>query len=268
MNLITCVCGYECAKRNFIRHRKTCKAIPIYEEKIKLESDLADMKRMYTLATTTTNEELLRHNMEMKQILKHKDDQITQKDDHISFKDDQIAQKDDQIAQKDEQIAQKDDQIKQLQSALVAKPTTNNDIRIINLIPFGQEPLPDAAKVRSLLSRPSESIPRYIKLKYIDSNDGVPNIQIPNIRSNEVRVVEEKDGKRVWTLKDKKRTLESMAESNLSEMVDEYDARSSKSWKQWYESSGLGGEGYDKTESFKDLVHDINLTLLNHRSPS
>ena len=146
--------------------------------------------------------------------------------------------------------------------------TITNNNQIININIFGQENSVDPKLVMPLLRRPLESIPKYIQLKHFAN--GVGNIRIPNVRGNDVQVVEQDltTGEKRWVRRDRKRTVARMTETDIGDLVDNYNARDYAHWKVWYEASRLGEPGYDMTDSWRSLIKEVELMIINNRQMS
>ena len=75
----------------------------------------------------------------------------------------------------------------------------------------------------------------------------------------------EEDGNNKWSHRDKKTAVSDLFEHNLEELLGFYEAERVPLWRQWYKGSGLAGDGYDKTETFKDQVNHVEQVLLDER---
>ena len=153
-----------------------------------------------------------------------------------------------------------------LDEARKARPNQNVTI---NIVPYGQEAPLTNTQVRSILSSiPSESVSRYVELKHFGKPEH-SNIRIPNKRGRTLQVVEEdKDGKRRrWVDKDRKEMLSAITDASLEELIDRFDAEKYKEWNDWFESSGLKDEGYDKTEAFKEIMKKVE-NVITSQNPS
>lgn len=51
----------------------------------------------------------------------------------------------------------------------------------------------------------------------------------------------------------------------LEELKEKHKALRVAVWKQWYEESGLSGNGYYKTDAWKEIQKQVELLLLNNR---
>lgn len=144
------------------------------------------------------------------------------------------------------------------------KNVTNN-FNILNICPFGQEPAIQHEDVKPLLTLPAKSVPKYIQMKHFTSSD-TKNVCLTNVRGNTIQVVEEdQDGTRKWVQRDRNQTIYDMTESNLEELKEKHKALRVAVWKQWYEESGLSGNGYYKTDAWKEIQKQVELLLLNNR---
>ena len=158
-----------------------------------------------------------------------------------------------------------------LDEARNARPTQNvtNQNVTINIVPYGREAPLTNTQVRSILSSiPSESVSKYIELKHFGKPEH-SNIRIPNKRGRTLQVVEEdKDGKRRrWVDKDRKEMLSAITDASLEELIDRFDAEKYKEWNDWFESSGLKDEGYDKTDAFKEIMKKVE-NVITSQNPS
>lgn len=138
-----------------------------------------------------------------------------------------------------------------------ARPVHNNVT--INIVPYGQEEPLSSAQVQSILSRlPSESVPRYIEMKHFSKPENA-NIRITNKRGRILQVVQEDGNKRRrWVDRDRIDMLSAITEQSFEELIDQFDAEKYKNWNQWYESSGLDKEGYDKTDAFREIMKKVD----------
>jgi len=97
----------EQLKERIFNNCNVLKPVIYFLENEKILDDSCYLKYILLL------EKNLKDYLQLKRLLKAKDDEIKQKDDEIKQKDDEIKQKDDEIKQKDDEIKQKDDGIKQ-----------------------------------------------------------------------------------------------------------------------------------------------------------
>ena len=148
------------------------------------------------------------------------------------------------------------------------RPTTinyNNSVNV-NILAYGQEPLPDARDVRSILLPPENSVARYIALKHF-RDPSTCNLRISNKKSKTIQVVEPDVNNALrWTEKNRKEMIEKMVDDNLDELTDTHGAARLERWKRWYESSGLEEPGYDKTEAYKRIQQDVENMLLSQKN--
>ena len=149
------------------------------------------------------------------------------------------------------------------------RPTTinnyNNSVNV-NILAYGQEPLPDARDVRSILLPPENSVARYIALKHF-RDPSTSNLRISNKKSKTIQIVEaDVNNDLRWTEKNRKEMIEKMVDDNLDELTDTHGAARLERWKRWYQSSGLEEPGYDKTEAYKRIQRDVENMLLSQRN--
>ena len=157
-----------------------------------------------------------------------------------------------------------------LDEARNARPTQNvtNQNVTINIVPYGQEEPLTKAQVRSILSSiPSESVSKYIEMKHFSKPESA-NIRIPNKRGRTLQVVEEDVQKRRrWVNKDRKEMLTAITDASLDELIEKFDAEKYMGWNNWFESSGLKDEGYDKTDAFKEIMKKVD-NIITSQNPS
>ena len=157
-----------------------------------------------------------------------------------------------------------------LEEARAARPVQNvNNNVTINIVPYGQEEALTTTDVQSILQHlpGSETIPRYIEMKHFRNPEN-SNIRITNKRGRIMQVVEE-DGRkrRRWVDRDRTEMLSAITEKSLDELLNEFDAEKYKRWNQWYESSGLDDEGFDKTDAFREIMKKVeNVITSQNRS--
>ena len=148
------------------------------------------------------------------------------------------------------------------------RPTTiYNDHSVnVNILAYGQEPLPTTQDVRNILLPPENSVARYIALKHF-RDPCTSNLRISNKKSKTIQVVEPDINNHLrWTEKNRKEMIEKMVDDNLEELTDTHGARTLARWKRWYVSSGFEEPDYDKTEAYKRLQEDVENMLLSQRN--
>lgn len=216
----TCICGYETRSDYIHKHIKTCTAIPIIR---KLKEENINLKTRIEIY-----------------------DELP-----FSKRDDEVEYLRKQLEIKNQIIQQKDAEIKLLSSN---QNVTNhfNVTNVLNIFPYGKEPILEKKDVLTLLAKPSESVPLYIKMKHF--KDGLSNVRIKN---NDIEVVEENEnGELSWVVKDKNETLFAITDTNLEEFHDEYGSNDFM-WKRWFITNGLNRDGYEHTRQFKDLLKKV-----------
>jgi hypothetical protein len=148
------------------------------------------------------------------------------------------------------------------------RPTTinyNNSVNV-NILAYGQEPLPNTRDVRKILLPPETSIARYIALKHF-RDPSTSNLRISNKKSKTIQVVEPDVNSQLrWTEKDKKEMIEKLVDENIDELTETHGAAKVDQWRRWYESSGLEEPGYDKTDAYKRIERDVENMLLSQRN--
>ena len=166
-----------------------------------------------------------------------------------------------------DKLAKLSDDLDAERSRPLVQNTTTNNIVHVNILPFGEEPTPSWQAVQKLLqTQPEGSVARYIKMKHFD-NYATANLRIPNKRARTMQIVEEDpDGSKRWVEKNRRRMIDKLAEDNLIELTDEFDAEKVARWRDWYHQSGLAGAGFDKTDAWKRLQEDVENMLLSQRA--
>lgn len=148
------------------------------------------------------------------------------------------------------------------------RPTTinyNNSVNV-NILAYGQEPLPDTRDVRNILLPPETSIARYIALKHF-RDPSTSNVRISNKKSKTIQVVEPDVNSQLrWTEKNRKEMIEKLVDENLDELTETHGAAKVERWRRWYETSGLEEPGYDKTDTYKRIERDVENMLLSQRN--
>lgn len=167
-----------------------------------------------------------------------------------------------------EKQAENDRLVKEIEE-LRKRPTTinnyNNSVNV-NILAYGQEPLPDTRDVRSILLPPENSVARYIALKHF-RDPSTCNLRISNKKSKTIQVVEpDVNNDLRWTEKNRKEMIEKMVDENLDELTETHGAARLERWKRWYQSSGFEEPGYDKTEAYKRIQQDVENMLLSQKN--
>ena len=179
-----------------------------------------------------------------------------------------------ELTQKNAYLEQRNSELVAENASLIAenidlkKSRTNTTINVanhFNIVAYGQEPLPEFKDVLPILRSGENSVARYIELKHF-SKPETSNMRIQNKRSRTMQIVEEDANKRLrWTEKDRKRMIEILVDSNIDELIKKHGAEKVLLWKQWYDSSGLGNDKYDKTEAWKQINNDVENMLMSQR---
>ena len=149
------------------------------------------------------------------------------------------------------------------------RPTTinnyNNSVNV-NILAYGQEPLPSTRDVRNILLPPENSVARYIALKHF-RDPSTSNLRISNKKSKTMQVVEpDVNNDLRWTEKNRKEMIEKMVDENLDELTETHGAAKVERWRRWYESSGLEEPGYDKTDAYKRIERDVENMLMSQKN--
>ena len=151
------------------------------------------------------------------------------------------------------------------------RPTTinnnyNNNSVNVNILAYGQEPLPDTKDVCSILFPPENSVARYIELKHF-RDPNTSNLRISNKKSKTMQVLEPDVNNRLrWTEKNRKEMIEKMVDDNLEELTDTHGAAKVARWKRWYTSSGFEEPGYDRTDAYRRIQEDVENMLLSQKN--
>tara|TARA_B110001450_G_scaffold79537_1_gene75431 strand:- start:5599 stop:6240 length:642 start_codon:yes stop_codon:yes gene_type:complete len=152
---------------------------------------------------------------------------------------------------------------------LRGRPTTinyNNNSVNVNILAYGQEPLPNTHDVRNILLPPETSIARYIALKHF-RDPSTSNVRISNKKAKTIQVVEPDVNSQLrWTEKNRKEMIEKMVDENIDELTETHGAAKVERWRRWYETSGLEEPGYDKTDTYKRIERDVENMLLSQRN--
>lgn len=151
-----------------------------------------------------------------------------------------------------------------LEEARSARPNVNNNVTI-NIIPFGEEVRLPMEAVKPLMRSPSESVPRYIEMKHFRHRE-TANIRIPNKRGRTIQVVEQNSNGKRWVDKDRKEMLSQLTDTSLDELIEYYDAEKDVMWNNWFKKSRLNDDGYDKTDTFREIVRKVENVITSQRA--
>lgn len=221
-----CICGYETRSDYMKKHVQSCSAVPIIN-KLKQENKFLQTQ-VYILQQVESHDTR-----------------------------DEIIYLREQLELKGRIIEEKDNEIREL---LKNQNVTNNYnvTNVLNIFPFGQEPLVERNDALLLLKKPSDSVPMYIKMKHF--KDGLSNVRI---HGNSIEVVEESEsGEKKWVVRDKHETLFRLTDTNLEEFHQEYGSNDFM-WKRWFITRGYNRDGYEKTHHFKDLLKKVENVFIN-----
>lgn len=235
-----CECGFMCAAKNMSRHKSRC-----------------NIRKMSVME---------------KQLLQHLQDKIEESkrmtDSKLDEKDRLIAEKDRLIAEKDKLIANKEAEINRLltehlaESRMQGRPTTINNFNHINIVAFGDEPIPNTTEVLKILYPPEDSVTKYIELKHF-RDPSTSNVRIRNKRSKTIQVLQHDVNRRLrWTERDRKQTIERIVDDNMVELTEKHGASNVARWRRWYHSNMLEAPGYDKTDAYKRILQDVEYMLV------
>lgn len=220
-----CICGFECRSDYMRKHTEICKArhtiVTLRDENLVLKSKVIFFTEL-------------------------------QQNSHG----DEITYLRNQLDLKNKIIQQKDEEIRRLSSN---QNITNhfNVTNVLNIFPFGQEPMIDKHIANSLLLKPSESVPLYIKMKH--TKDGVSNVRI---KDDDIEVIEEDaNGQLTWVMKDKYNTIFQITDTNLEEFHEEFGSTDFM-WKRWFINNGYNQDGYENTEKFQDLMKKVEKVFI------
>ena len=222
-----CICGYKSDKTcNFQRHRNKCRAYSVSIQKDSKIIKLQDENKYLKNMLASIQSDKANESMKENLILK--------------------------------------DKILQLTETLANERKDRQKITII--FPYGQEPPLDKTKVLPLLKQPSESISKYFQLKHFDRTNS-RNLRLGNIRSNTIQLFQTDTltGEIKWTHVDKRKTLSDIAESNIDELREEYNAEKVELWREWYYGNKLNEDGFDKQPEWKALLGKMERVLMNNR---
>ena len=177
------------------------------------------------------------------------------------------------IIKKDEQINMMTNELHHMRSSmkntileLTAELASERKNRVVHnnitiIIPFGQEKRIQPQMVHALLQNPRDSVPMYIKLKHVDNNC---NVRINSKESNTLQIIkaDEQTGICKWFCVDKN-MLADIAETNLDELREQFNAEDVKIWKKWYYENKLDQYGFEETEEWKYMMQRIEEILVN-----
>lgn len=231
----TCECGFSCLSKNMARHKVQCQA------------------RVFAMQVC-----------ELKLQIMEKDRQMMSRDALLSR---QIEEREKIIAQKDLEIhhLRMEKQLAEQESEnnrLRCRPTTININNQVNIIAFGDEPIPSTVDVSKILSPPDKSVSKYIELKHF-RDPRTSNFRIRNKRSKTIQVWRPDVNERLrWTELDRRETIENIVDNNLVELTEKHGASRVAQWRRWYQSSGLEEIGYNKTSTYKRILQDVEYLLV------
>ena len=218
---VVCECGYD-KQAHLARHMRTCKVYIISQQRIK-------------------EEQLETRNAQLKE---------------------QLAQREEQLVQQEKQIAVLNGRLDEARKSRPVKNSVkNNNNVIINVVPFGKEPMPDTQEILDLLNKPESSLSRYIEMKHF-RQPNTANVRLSSKRAKTMQVLEKDVNEQLrWIDKDKVEMLEDIAEKSIEELVDAHHAEQNDRWRQWY--SKMPEEGFDKTDTWKRAVGTIENMLIS-----
>ena len=219
--VLVCECGYE-KQDHMTRHLRTCKIRrKLQEQRIQLE------EQQHRIQLEEQNAKLKEQNIQLER----------------------------QIADLNGRL----DEARKTRS--VKHNVKNNNFNIINIVPFGTEPMPDTKEILDILNKPESSLSRYIELKHF-REPNTANVRLSSKRAKTMQVLQKDMNEQLrWIEKDKAAMLEDIAEKNIEELVDTHNAEQNDRWKQWY--SMMPEEGFDKTDTWKRAVGSIENMLIS-----
>ena len=187
-----------------------------------------------------------------------------------AFKNKELVAENERLSAENEELQCKVAELNaRLDESRNSRPNVNNvnNNVTINMVPYGQEERLTNEQVRRILSSiPSESVPKYIEMKHFHRPEH-SNIRITNKRGRTLQVVEEDSNKRLrWVDKDRREMLAAITDASLDELIDQFDAEKYRTWNDWFETSGLKDEGYDKTDAFKEIMKKVE-NMITSQSP-
>ena len=242
MVVLVCECGYD-KTNQMSRHLRTCKIrrkLEEHQRRIQLE----EHQRRIQL-------EEQQHRV-----------QLEERQQRIQLEE-RNAQLEERNVQLEKQIAELNGRLDEARKSRSVKNNVknNNNVNIINIVPFGKEPMPDTKEILDLLNKPESSLSRYIELKHF-REPNTANVRLSSKRAKTMQVLEKDVNEQLrWIEKDKAAMLEDIAEKNIEELVDTHNAEQNDRWKQWY--STMPEEGFDKTETWKRAVGSIENMLIS-----
>ena len=176
--VLVCECGYE-KQDHMTRHLRTCKIRrKVQEQRIQLE------EQQHRIQLEEQNAKLKEQNIQLER----------------------------QIAELNGRL----DEARKTRS--VKHNVKNNNFNIINIVPFGTEPMPDTKEILDLLNKPESSLSRYIEMKHFGAEHG--ECAVVGKRAKTMQVLQKDMNEQLrWIEKDKAAMLEDIAEKNIEELV-------------------------------------------------
>ena len=116
-------------------------------------------------------------------------------------------------------------------------------------------------QVRRLLLTPAVSVPKYIALKYLETE--TPSLRIPNVSRSYMEVVQkERDGICHWVRVDKGDTLDRMVEAGAEDLTGNYGGLQNMMCAKWFDEWW-----FDKSRkaTAKRWKRDVEHMILNKR---
>ena len=234
--VLVCECGYD-KQDHMARHLRTCRIHMIMQEHV-VQQEEEQQQRI------------------------HLEERNAQLEEQLAQREEQLAQRATENVQLEKRIAELNGRLDEARKPRTVKNNVkNNNVNIINIVPFGKEPMPNTKEILDLLNKPESSLSRYIELKHF-REPNTANVRLSSKRAKTMQVLEKDVNEQLrWIEKDKAAMLEDIAEKNIEELVDRHNAEQNDRWKQWY--STMPEEGYDKTETWKRAVGSIENMLIS-----
>ena len=234
--VVVCECGYN-KQDHITRHMRTCK-----------------IRRKLQEQQQRTQEEQDRIQLEEQDRIQLEEQQRIQLEERN-------AQLEERNAQLEKEVAVLNGRLDEARKSCTVKNKVKKNINIINIVPFGAEPMPDTKEILDLLNKPESSLSRYIELKHF-REPGTANVRLASKRAKTMQVLEKDVNEQLrWTEKDKANMLEDIAEKNIEELVDKHQAERNERWRRWYRT--MPDEGFDKTETWRRAVDSVENMLIS-----
>ena len=248
--LHSCPCGYQSKRENVKRHMSTCKRIKAAERVTDGISDVNE-RLVVTEEKLAAKEALL--------------DAATKRASELTEENSSLKNENKQLKK----------QVKEKASTTVN--ITNNITNInVTIAPFqgfhkngaarlcDMPAVPDD-QVRRLLLTPAMSVPKYIALKYLETE--TPSLRIPNVSRSYMEVVQkERDGICRWVRVDKGDTLDRMVEAGAEDLTGNYGGLQNMMCAKWFDEWWpLDYQAKSRKAIAKRWKRDVEHMILNKR---